>query len=83
MSVSDSLRFLLVFSSPVTDLVLIYEPLIFPASVARWLTLHNWPLNFWIVLKLNDASLHGSLYSLAVTMENVCCLSVVTETCFD
>jgi hypothetical protein len=27
------------------------------------------------------SSLHGSLYSLPVTMENVCCLSVDTETC--
>jgi hypothetical protein len=28
------------------------------------------------------SSLHGYLYSLPVTVENVCCLSVVTETCF-
>jgi hypothetical protein len=29
---------------------------------------------------MNRSSLHGSLSSLSVTMENVCCLAVVTET---
>jgi hypothetical protein len=30
---------------------------------------------------MNRSSLHGSLYSLSVTLENVCCLAVVTEMC--
>jgi hypothetical protein len=34
-----------VFSSTVTDLVLIYESLTSSASVVRWLTLHSWTLN--------------------------------------
>jgi hypothetical protein len=33
------------------------------------------------VLRMNRSSLHGSLYSLSVTVENVCCLAVVTGTC--
>jgi hypothetical protein len=33
------------FSSPVTDLVLIYESVTSSASVVRWLTLHSWTLN--------------------------------------
>jgi hypothetical protein len=47
-----------VFSSAVTDLVLIYESVTSSASVVRWLTLHSWPLNYWtafsIILRLND-----------------------------
>jgi hypothetical protein len=42
-----------VFSSAVTDLVLIYESVTCSASVVRWLTLHSWTLNFWILLRLN------------------------------
>jgi hypothetical protein len=34
-----------VFSSAVTDLVLIYESVTSSASVVRWLTLHSWTLN--------------------------------------
>jgi hypothetical protein len=34
-----------VFSSTVTDLVLIYESVTSPVSVVRWLTLHSWTLN--------------------------------------
>jgi hypothetical protein len=34
-----------------------------------------------IELRLNCSCLHGSLYSLSVTMENVYCLAVVMETC--
>jgi hypothetical protein len=41
-----------VFSSTVTNLVLIYESVTSPASVVRWLTLHSWTLNFWILLRL-------------------------------
>jgi hypothetical protein len=41
-----------VFSSTVTDLVLIYESVTSSASVVRWLTLHSWTLNFWILLRL-------------------------------
>jgi hypothetical protein len=37
-----------VFSSTVADLVLIYESVNSSASVVRWLTLHNWTLNYWI-----------------------------------
>jgi hypothetical protein len=36
-----------VFSSAVTDLVLIYESVTYSASVGRWLTLHSWTLNYW------------------------------------
>jgi hypothetical protein len=47
-----------VFSSTVTDLVLIYESVTF----VRWLTLHSWTLNystaFWILLRLTN---HSSL----------------------
>jgi hypothetical protein len=39
-----------VFSSTVTDLVLIYESVTSSASVIRWLTLHSWTLNYWIIL---------------------------------
>jgi hypothetical protein len=42
-----------VFSSTVTDLVPIYESVTSSASVVRWLALHNWTLNFWILLRLN------------------------------
>jgi hypothetical protein len=40
-----------VFSSTVTDLVLIHESVNSSASVVRWLTLHSWTLNYsyeWI-----------------------------------
>jgi hypothetical protein len=43
-----------VFSSAVTDLVLIYESVTSSASVVRWLTLHSWTLSFCILLRLND-----------------------------
>jgi hypothetical protein len=43
-----------VFSFTVTDLVLIYEPVTSLASVVRWLTLHSWTLNFWILLRLTE-----------------------------
>jgi hypothetical protein len=54
-----------VFSSTVTDLVLIYESVTSSASIVRWITLHSWTLNFWIFLRLNRSSVHGSSYSLA------------------
>jgi hypothetical protein len=41
-----------VFTSAVTDLVLIYETVTPSASVVRWLTLHSWTLNFWILLRM-------------------------------
>jgi hypothetical protein len=73
-----------VFFSTATDLVLIYESVTSSASVVSWLTLHNWTLNFCILLRINQSrktaplrlnrsSLHDSLYRLPVTMENVCC----------
>jgi hypothetical protein len=43
-----------VFSSTVTDLVLIYESVAPSVSVVRWLALHSWTPNFWILLRLND-----------------------------
>jgi hypothetical protein len=46
-----------IFSSAVTDLVLIYELVTFSASVVLWLGLHSWKLNFWILLRLNYDSL--------------------------
>jgi hypothetical protein len=42
-----------VFSSTVTDLGLICESVTSSASVVRWLALHSWTLNFWILLQLN------------------------------
>jgi hypothetical protein len=45
-----------VFSSTVTDLVLIYESATSSASVVRWLTLHSWALNYWILLQLTTES---------------------------
>jgi hypothetical protein len=47
------------------------------ASVVRWLTLHSGTLNF----SRMNSSLHGSLYSLLVTMENICCLAWLGLTC--
>jgi hypothetical protein len=38
-----------VFSSTVTDLVLIYESVTSSASFDRWLKIHSWTLNFWIL----------------------------------
>jgi hypothetical protein len=35
-----------VFSSTVTDFVLIYESVTSSASVVRWLTLHSWTFNY-------------------------------------
>jgi hypothetical protein len=70
-----------VFCSVVTDLVLIYESVTSSASAVCWLALHSWtPPLLTSELRLNRSSLHGSLYSVSVTMENVCCLSVVMET---
>jgi hypothetical protein len=46
-----------IFSSAVTDLVLIYESVTSSASGVRWLALHSWTLNFWILSRLNYDSL--------------------------
>jgi hypothetical protein len=49
-----------VFSSPVTDLVLIYESVTSSASIVRWLRLHSWTINFsyeWINELTNELSL--------------------------
>jgi hypothetical protein len=46
-----------VFSSTVTDLVLIYESITSSASVVRLLALHSWTLKFWILLRLNHWTL--------------------------
>jgi hypothetical protein len=55
-----------VFSSTATDLVLIYESVIFSASVVRWLTFHSRTLDFLrILLRWNQSSLHSCFYSLA------------------
>jgi hypothetical protein len=43
-----------VFSSTMNGLVLIYESVTSSASVARWLTLHNWTLNYWILCSLTN-----------------------------
>jgi hypothetical protein len=76
MNAYDSLHFVLDYkrfvSSAMTDLVLIYESVTSSASIAE----------HWTLLLLNRSSLHGFLYCLPLTVENVCCLSVVTETCF-
>jgi hypothetical protein len=42
-----------VFHSIVTNLVLIYESPTYSASVVRWLALHSWTMNFWILLRWN------------------------------
>jgi hypothetical protein len=39
--------------STLTDLVLIYESITSSPSVVRWLTLHSWTRNLWILLRLN------------------------------
>jgi hypothetical protein len=45
-----------VFSSAVTDLVLIYESVTSSASVVRWLALHSWTLNSLTnELRLNES----------------------------
>jgi hypothetical protein len=71
MSASDLLHSLLDYdcSSTVTDLVLIY----------KWLMDHEGRMTTeeWMC-----PYLHGWFYSLAGTMENVCCWSVDTETHF-
>jgi hypothetical protein len=52
-----------VFSSAVTDLVLIYESVTSSASIVRWLTLHSWALNSLTSdLWLTRSSLRRSLY---------------------
>jgi hypothetical protein len=56
-----------VFSSTVTDLVLIYESVTSSASVVRWLALHSWTLNFWIFLRLDDWSLLSESESYVTT----------------
>jgi hypothetical protein len=84
-----------VFSSTVTDLVLVYESVTSPVSAVRWLTLSCWTLNYQTafcillrlprtttVLRMNCSSLHDSLYSLAIIMGNDCCLPSVRETRF-
>jgi hypothetical protein len=43
-----------VFSSAMTDLDLIYESATSSASVVRWLALHSWTLNLWILLRLTN-----------------------------
>jgi hypothetical protein len=56
MSVSDSLHSLLDYECLpfcLTDSVLMYESVTSSASVVRWLTLHSWTLNFWILLRMN------------------------------
>jgi hypothetical protein len=50
-----------VFSSAVTYLVPIYESVTSSASVVRWLTLHSWTLNFWILLRLNHWTRYESM----------------------
>jgi hypothetical protein len=42
-----------VFSSAVTDLVMIYESVTSSGSLVRRFTLHSWTLNFWFLLRLN------------------------------
>jgi hypothetical protein len=41
-------------SSIVTDLVLIFESVTCSASGVRWLTLHSWVPDFWILLRLTQ-----------------------------
>jgi hypothetical protein len=53
-----------VFSSTVTDLVLIYESDTSSASVVHWLTLHSWTLNIWIPLRPNDWTHEWTLESI-------------------
>jgi hypothetical protein len=67
------------FPSAVADLVPIYESVTYTGSVVRWLALHGWTLNSLTTeLLLICSFLYSSLYRLSVTVENVCCLSVVS-----
>jgi hypothetical protein len=56
MSKTRSIRYWTtsVFSSTVTDLVLIYESVTSSASLVRWLILHSWTLTVWILLRLDE-----------------------------
>jgi hypothetical protein len=47
-----------IFSSTVTDLVLIYKSVTFSASVVHWLTLHSWTLNYWTLSSLMNESVN-------------------------
>jgi hypothetical protein len=71
-----------VFSSAVTDLVLIYELVTSSASVNRWLTLYSWTLNywtaFWILLKWMNEWMNEFLVLLSTaTALNDDCLTNV------
>jgi hypothetical protein len=71
MTASASLHSLLDYERRlfcVTDLVLIYESVTSSASVVRWLTLHSWTLNFWIVLRLIWGALSDERTGLSFTI---------------
>jgi hypothetical protein len=62
-----------VFSSTVTDLVLIYESITSSASVVRWLTLHSWTLNSLTTdLRLNLSEPESESYVRPTVSRPVC-----------
>jgi hypothetical protein len=71
-----------VFSSAVTDLVLVYGLVTSSASAVRWSTLHSWTLNFWILLRLNYDSGRTEYRSPQLKSSSVIlCLFVATGMC--
>jgi hypothetical protein len=66
-----------VFSSTATDLVLIYESITSSASVVRWLTLHSWTLNFWILLRLNHWTHEWTLLNWTIESSWIECSGVL------
>jgi hypothetical protein len=57
-----------VFSSTVTDLVLIYESVTSSAFFVRWLTLHSWTLNFWIIFRMTNTERRPTLSNESVSL---------------
>jgi hypothetical protein len=75
-----------VFSSTVTDLVLIYESVTSSASGIRWLTLHSWTLNYSYEWRLTNALSFITRGEPVTTSNNLAvliCFIRCYETCVD
>jgi hypothetical protein len=80
MTASDSLHSLLDHERLlfcVTDLVPIYKSVTSSASVVRWLALHSWTLDFWVLLWLNGWT-HERTH-LNWTLESMMCHRFITS----